>query len=350
MEEGFGRVPKSYVSGVLSISMNHGLRIIPNPGTGPGRQITVSRNVLAYVPDMSVMQTNTIIAIMDGLYNCMQFGPAYVGDNMQEIVLPIPYQVVGKTHDPEKILEMISNLMRLQVKYAFAVPGADTEVVSNLISSVFKKNGKFFVAIPPAALPFYLFCGHSVGFAKAERDVLLAFSSNRQKYLYLAMAEKVDIKTKRGVLRLPLDDFSKFGLPENCSAAAIKQKLIAPFQNKLKECRSALSFELKTHYVSSCSRGRPRIDAFEFVITMDKSSSESDDYIHVYNYLKRMLDLIQAPKLSAMQVADTLQNMGAMQDFIAKISRFMNKHDNCNKHHQANTVRRILNDDYEIEI
>lgn len=330
--------------------MNRGLRIIPNLGTSPGRQIIVSRNVLSYVPDMSVMQTNTIIAIMDGLFNFMQFGPAYVDDIMKEVVLPIPYAVIGRMHDPDKILDMISNLMRLQVKYAFTVPGVNTEVVSSLISSVFKKNGKFFVAIPPAALPFYLFCGHSVGFAKAERDVLLAFSSNRQKYLYLSMAEKVDVKNKRGVLRLSLADFSKFGLSKNCSAAAIKQKLIAPFQNKLKECHSALSFELKPHYVSSCNRGRPRIDAFEFVISMNKSTSETDDYILVHKYLSRMFNLLKAPKLTAVQVADMLHNNGAISDFIAKVSKFNDKHDNCNQFHQANTVRRILNDDFDINI
>ena len=331
--------------------MSHVLRIIPNLGTGPGRQITVSRNVLSYVPEMSVMQTNTIIAIVDGLFNFMQYGPAYERkDIMKEIVLPIPYAVIGKMHDPNKINDSISNLMKLQIKYTYAVPGVNTEVVSTLISSVIKQNGKFFVTIPPAALPFYLFCGKSVGFAKAERDVLLAFSSNRQKYLYLAMAEKVDLEVKRGVLKLSIRDFTRFGFSVNCSAASIKQKLITPFQHKLKECHSAMSFELKPHYMSSCKRGRPQIDGFEFIIYMDKSSDISDDYTEVHRILSKMPRVLQFFNLNAIQLSDMLKEKGGLQDFIVKMNRFNAKHAECSPIHRANAARKILRDDYDFEI
>ena len=85
---------------------------------------------------------------------------------------------------------------------------------------------------------------------------------------------------------------------------------------------------------------------------MDKpsSSSESDEYSLVYNYLTRMFNMLKAPKLTAVQATDTLQIMGAIPDFIAKVSRFNKKNDGCNQFHQANTVRRILNDDFKIEI
>ncbi len=322
---------------------------------GPGWLIKVSRNVQGMMKGMTTPQINAIVGIADALQRELFYGDALPSCAFSELVVPVPYNIVGSCHERSRLQEELEKLMAVKIRYCRPVPGSQVDVTSSIVSAVIRQDGKFFLTVPPTALPFYLFCGKTVGFTSVERDILLKLPSYNQKLLHLLMCDKIDSKTKVGELVIsPADLIFGLGLGESYKTSALIKNILEPYAKNINNSNSSMIVEISKVTESSGRQGHPRITGLR-ISAKPKINAEnkSKQFEVVYNFLTNILKSLDAPLMNAAQITGLLESRGELELFTNKIKRFLDKERGAgkeNRRHTANAVRKILKNDFCISV
>lgn len=340
------------------------LRKITKDVCSKGHRIHVSRNVIDGLAGMTTPQINTIIAIVDALSLSLQYKAPFLFDSAgTDLTIPIPYTVIGGKHDPEQLVASISGLMSRQINYAYRVPGVNLEVITTFVSAIIRINGNIVVTVPYATLPYYLYCGQTVGFGVAERNILLQLHSAKQKILYLRLMAQVDRQTGMGTLRLSTEEMRGIlGLPEDYPTKDIVTKIVRPFVKKMENFDSIGTVSFSTVFHNSGSKGRPTISGFSITATRHASSAngkngESQPSLEMrttLNILSRAIQETKKAQMTSTQVLAALEEKQTVGFFLDKMNRVIqncrDKNKMINWRKVANYMSKILAEDYQIDI
>ena len=323
-------------------------------GNGRGKVLKVTKNLRSNLVGLNAPQANLIINIADGVLYMLQFNNTYKPGPMTEIKLAIPYHNIGRKNDYQELYQSALALMDRKIQYVRAIPGYECTVVATLISSVIKTPGKLLVTIPEAALPFYLFCGKTVGYSKLERDVVLNFHSVTHKMLYLLMAEKIDANTEVGTCRLMIEDIHReLGLLACRNSTYIRRKVLEAFKLTLEQSQSAYRFSYTPITEKTGRKGQPRVCGFSMTMKISDNSIVQKEKDAVFMYLRSHFQYIRDPRATYDSVFDELMAQGAISDFCSRMSRIVTTNKSLGKENilkVTNYMRTILRDEYNIEI
>ena len=295
------------------------------------------------------------MVVVDALQKGVEFGNEWSGTQLTEIVVPIPFGVIGAGRDRKRLQDELEKLLSIQVKYSRPIPGSQLDVTSTIVSSVIRRDGQFFVTIPPTSLPFYLFCGHSVGFLQVERDILLRLPSANQKLLHLFLAEKIDAKSKSGILSLsPSEIINRLGLSMTYPTSSLLQNIILPYITNINRSASCYSLNLNKIMDPARRRGRPRTKTIQITANPRKDDEgKSEQFIVVHNFLDKHMKGLDHPTMSPIGICEQLEKDGLLGDFTWRMSKFQQKEKDAgtvNVRHTANTIRKVLREEYNIII
>lgn len=326
--------------------------------------ITVSRNTISFsaLTTMSVPQLNMLITIIKTLQREMVFGAKFPFQYTGEVEIPISLQDVSGCHSYEDVKPAILSLMDLKLIYSHEFDGM-VAGVTTMISAVEYRNGRFFVAVSGRALPWYLFCGTKVGFARIEPHVFSKLSSVREKILYLRLMSFVDNKTQIAEKRVSVQELREWlNYGNNEPIGRVKCRVIEPLIKHLNDYRSRYFIQLRYDTVQTGRQGKPAIGSVLFIVNGKVKSNEA--YEQALNTISGSWDYWRSSWPNPMNTAIILRKLGddGIPSFNAKIVNACSKRAaKAEKKNQkietiiekkwlANLVAKILLEDFKINV
>ena len=327
--------------------------------------IKVSRNAISFVAvkRMTAIQMNVLMSIIDALQCALIFNDCYPFQDTGEIEIPINWRAVSGHHQPKDVVKNILLMMDMKLAYQYSFQSVVTPVISNLISAALYRDGLYFVTIPGKALSWFLYCGKNVGFAKIERNVFLAISSPREKILYLVVMSHVDKETKMGTWEASVDDLRELlGYEKRDTFARINCRVIQPLIVHLKGYGSNYVLSVRQNKAMSGRKGKPAVEGVLFEI--DGSHRLDECYEAALNMLSACWSVWHEHSKGR----NTLYASEICRVLGDRITGFMRRCDRAGKKYKeekektgkfdkqafvcwrANTVAKILREDYGIEI
>lgn len=330
--------------------------------TRPG-VINVSRNVISFISitKLTVPQINTLVSIIWGLQKEMIYGTECETNFSGEIEIPIAPKSISGSHSFKSVEAALLALMNLKLVYAHNFKGMVAGVV-NMISSVEYRKGQFYLAITGKALPWFLFCGHNVGFAKVEPLIFLKISAVREKILYLILMTFVDAKNLSTRLRITAAEIrAKLQYNESVPMSRIIIRVIRPLIGHLKEYGSRFTVQVEYDTVHSGRRGKPAIESVCFIVDGAKKTGEM--YETVLEMLSSCWSIWKSAKNTPMNTAIILHRLGDNKsELYAKVIDAVTKRNakaekegkkidaKATAIWKANLVKKILREDYGIDV
>ena len=325
--------------------------------------IKVSRNTMSFsaLTTMSVPQLNVLMTIIRALQRQIEYGAAFTSQYTGEVEIPIQLRVISGCHSYEDVMPAIMALMNVKLIYSHEFDGMVAGVTS-MISAAEYRAGRIYVVVPGRALPWYLFCGRNVGFARIEHDVFVQLSFAREKILYLKLMSYVDYKTQKSETRVSVQELRKWlNYSNNEPFGRIKSRVIEPLIKHLQKYGSRYTIQPEYQTIKSGQKGKPAIGSVVFFVNGQAKSQE--DYEHALQLLTKCWNCWSSHRPNPMNSAIILQKLGdSIPSFNTKIynarsrraakseKRNQDVNANINIMWLANLVKKILQDDYHIDI
>lgn len=327
--------------------------------------IKISRNAISFVAvkKMTSTQMNVLMSLIEALQNELIFTECYPFQDVGEVEIPINWRSVSSHHDPEEVVKSILLMMDMKLAYQFSFRSVVTPVISNLISAAVYRDGLYYITIPGKSLSWFLYCGKNVGFAKIERNVFRAISSAREKLLYLKVMSYVDKETKMGTWEASVDELRDLlGYERRDSFARINSRVIQPLIIHLKGYGSNYVLSVRQNKAMSGRKGKPAVEGVLFEI--DGSHRLDECYEATLNMLTACWSVWHEHSKGR----NTMYGSEICRVLGDRIPGFMRRCDRAGEKYKeekektgkfdklafvcwrANTVAKILREDYGIEI
>lgn len=342
-----------------SLQLRSAREIIPQ--TKVIKPFMVSRNTLLFCQSsqLNTTQLNVIMNICKALQHEIIFGDSFPFQYRDEVVISICLNFVSGCHTYKDVMPSIIDLAKVKISYSYEFKGMATNNV-NLISSVEYCNGSFLITVSGATLPWYLFCGKGVGFAKIETNVFFNISSPREKKLYSYLVMYVDSETMIASKEISIQELrTLLGYSDEVPFGRINARVILPLIQHLKDKGSCYALRVRRSDTHS-RRGRPATKNIIFELNGAQKNEDSyEDALRLlsdcYNHWPHK-DKEHKP----MNPCVILKNLGGdVFTFFAKCERAgteykKKKQKEMNsggyKIWRANTVKKILREDYGIDV
>ena len=330
--------------------------------------IHVSRNATTFVSKekMTAAQINLLIAIIEAIKQYMVYGSAYRYQDPAEVEVKIHWDVVSCRHSPKVTVESLISLSDMKLVYSYAFKGMERTGVANIVSSIEYGDGFYYVRIPSKALPWYLYCGQKVGFAKIERNVFYAIRSVPEKLLYLKLMSMVDKDKQVGYWEASASELRDvMNLGAGTAMSRMMSRFIRPLVDDMKSLRSLYSIDVDsvkdTHHKG---KGHPSITGVLFTVGICREPV-TDLFNVAVSLLRDCCKLWNGSGkgkfMPANMIIDRLEKDGQLNAFVSKCERVSEvirtkverkgKGDSQQYRLQmANTVAKILREDYGIEV
>lgn len=288
--------------------------------------ILVSRNVVDFFAMLtSILPARLVLAILDALQGDIRFVEDW--NSIGETEVKIPVGIITSRHQLSEVMASIKPLTEVMVRYTYAVPGVVGETATRIISSIEKRNGAYFVRIPGASLPWYLYCGQAVGFVTAYSEVFDSIESVHELRLYLGILHFVDAKSHKGVARFTLDELRRLlGLPENTTMQRITSRYVIPLNNKLRSClKSPIWFCYEVIRAKTGYKGRPHVTGLVIYVSPREKEECPDIYEVVLFILNRFYEKMRRStrcnKRPLPEVVRDIIDTGQGELFVNKVTR-----------------------------
>lgn len=324
----------------------------------------VSRNTLTFLGiskcKLSTPQLNTLMNICKALQKEQIFEESFPYQYHGEVEIPISLKLVSGCHDSEDVMPSIIDLMNVKIQYIYEFKGMAFGI-ANLISSVEYRDSTLFVTISGKALPWYLYCGKKVGYAKIEGNAFFKISTPREKVLYSHLMMFIDAKTNSGKREMSIQELRELlGYGKNVKFGRINARVIKPLINHLNKYGSC--YVLRTHHLSAQGRnGRPAVESVIFELDgVQKQNNCYEDVIKLISICRTYWSQKSSDD-KLMLTPNILNALGeCIPAFYAKCERAcierkksMEK-ERTNKdafpYWRANLVAKILREDYGIDV
>ena len=328
--------------------------------SGPGT-ITVSRNTVSFsaLTAMSTPQINALIGIISALQKELMYGEKCFSHFSGSLEVPIQISKISRSHSIREVKSALLSLLDIKIVYAHTFDGMVTGV-ANLISAVECRSGRFYLTVSGKALPWFLFCGKNVGFARIELHVFLQIASVREKLLYLRLMSFVDAKTEFGAPSVSVRDLRVWlGYGEDETMSRINARVIQPLLRHLTEYHSRYSLRVRYDYDRKGQRGKPAIGSVMFLI--DSSARNKEVYESAHKLLSRCWSIWQSHCSSPLNPSIILSRLeDNISSFLAKYARAVEKHHAQKRESdsgvveenvwKANLIKKILIQDFGINV
>lgn len=330
--------------------------------------IHISRNATTFVSKekMTAAQVNLLIAIIEAIKKYMVYGSAYPFQDSTEVEVKIHWDVISYRHGPKDTMESLLSLMNMKLVYYYAFKGMARTGVANLISSVEYDDGYYYVRIPSKALPWYLYCGQDVGFARIERHVFYAIRSVPEKLLYLKLMSVVDREKQIGYWEAPVSELRDvMNLGAGTAISRMMSRFVRPLVEELNSLRSIYSIEADLiKDTNHKGRGHPSFTGVMFTVEISRGAS-ANLFKEAHYLLSSCWDewgrRAKGTPLSAATIAQLLEQEDRLGEFMRKclrvsevIRKKVEKEGNGDtpeyRLHMARAVAKILRDDYGINV
>lgn len=330
--------------------------------------IHASRNAITFVSmaKMTASQINLLFAIIDSVKKYMVYGSVYPFADLSEVEVKIHWDVISYRHGPNVTLNSLLALMDMKLVYSYTFKGMGKTGVANMVSSVEYENGYYNIRIPSKALPWYLFCGQNVGFARIERHVLYAIRSVPQKLLYLKLMSVVDRVKKIGYWNASVSELrAVMNLGAGTAISRMMTRFIRPLLNDMNTLRSIFSIEANlikdTHHKG---KGHPPFTGVMFTVGIGRASS-ANLYEEAHTLLMKSWEVwsrrANGKVMDAVTIAHKLEHIDRLNEFMGKCGRvsetIRKKVEKKGKggtqeyrYMMTNSVAKILREDYGIDV
>ncbi len=203
-----------------------------------------------------------------------------------------PYVVVkcdeaGGRNNKSKVLKEARDLMRKTFTFRWVHPNIHRtfETTGIIITSIHNDLGTNCIRLNfnKWAIPFLIYYGKGVGGTYYKKTIALSLRGDKTKRIYKIICSQAD-KTEYDYL---IKNFREdFELSDSYTNAMIKQKILTPARDRIKESNSDVwfDFEMITKYKKNNGR-KPMADTIRFYIKSIKANHgtpqrERNEYIH----------------------------------------------------------------------
>ena len=330
--------------------------------------IHVNRNATTFVSmaKMTAAQINLLIAIIESIKSYTVYGNSYPFKDTHEVEVKIHWDVISCGHHPKVTEDSLISLSDIKLVYSYAFKGMGRTGVANIVSSIEYCDGYYYVQIPSKALPWYLYCGQKVGFARIERHVLYAIRSVPEKLLYLKLMSVVDREKKVGYWEASASELRDvMNLGDRTTISRMISRFIRPLVDDMTHYRSVYSIEANpskdTHHKG---KGHPSFKGVMFTVMNSREPSEGlfETAMYVLRECYKIWTSSGKGKvMPANMIVYNLENGEQLNAFVSKCERVsevirkkVEKKGNGDTQQyrlqMASTVAKILREDYEIEV
>lgn len=321
--------------------------------------ITVSRNMVSFsnLTTMSTPQINALICIIRALQKELMYGEKCFYRFEGNVVVPVRIDNISRSHSISKIKSALESLKDLKIVYAHEFEGI-VKKKANLISSSDRLSGRFCLTVSGIALPWFLFCGKNVGFARIEFHVFIQIASAREKLLYLRLMSFVDANKRYGAPSVSVQNLRDWlGYDKDEPYSRINARVIQPLLQHLTDYGSRYSINVRYDYDRKGQRGKPAICKVIFVI--DGSKTDTEMYERALNLLSHCWSIWQRNCSSPLNSSIILDKLGdntstfLSQYTFAVEKRYAKKGGigvGEEKYWKANLIAKILKQDYGINV
>lgn len=311
--------------------------------------ISVSRNVLEAASDFDALELNIIILLLDLLRPYMYM--SNVTPDPGELFLR--FSSFSNRHgNREDMLERINRLRQKDIRYRITTPGVQLQVITGLFSSVIATAGGILARVSPEAIPWLLYIGRGVGYARIEPELFLGLGSAYLKRLYLLLC----VKAYKGFTSFVIHRdqlYEVIGIPKSTPTHDVLLRYLTGLQKYLDQKESMFRLSIEPVMRSRSKVGRPAIESFAMVFNLRpeyiKESEKHDPKMESLNLLRMMIPTLQkrkAPIKTAPDIFNELIAKDCCQAFVQAMSAYSQK----TLEHQANIMPKILYDRFSIDV
>lgn len=302
------------------------LPLFPRTWEWNGR-IKVSRNAVKTFNQLTLTQAKVIISIIASLWKDIVYSKEYDWAGCGDVEVGIPAELISKRHCLSAVLDSLQALTQITVRYVYGIPGIDREGITSLISTIERRKGKYYVRIPGASLPWYLYCGYGVGFVMSERNVVYQFQSIHEMRLYYELMHSVDSKTKRGSVRMSIEELRDIlNVNEATTYHRIYSRCIQPLLVHLDACESEICVSATPLSERRHDRGAFAYVGVDFLIfPRSETNKQQDRYEIVLQILSKYYSKMKCPngkeKRNLPDIVNNIIDNGYAKDFISSVIR-----------------------------
>lgn len=314
------------------------------------KDISVSRNVLVSAIDFDDFELNVIVQTIVLLRSCI----------FKVDELPVPRElfirfddITGRHGNRKELVERLNRLRQKDIRYTYGTCGRQSGlVITGLFSSVVVSKGGVKARVSPEAIPWLLYVGGGVGYARIEPEIFSHLRSVYHKRLYLLLNSKAynggtKFKAEIEMLR------EMMGVPPKVPLAIFRQRYLEDFRISLENHESIYSFNYDPIIESTIGAGRPKIVGYEISFSLKpeliKDSSMNDANYLCLTELQRLYRFLSSKHpdmMSLSEIHNCLIASNSCSTFLQAMSAYSDK----TPEHRANIMAIILRDRYGIDI
>lgn len=314
------------------------------------KELSVSRNILQCATDFDAFELNIILQLVFLLRAFI-----YKADD-----LPDPGEVFlrfadlsGRHGNRTEFVERINRLRQKEIRYSFSTSGQKAGlVITGLFSSVVDAPGGVIARVSPEAIPWLLYVGKGVGYARVEKNVFFGFTSLYHKRLYLIVCSKLNdegcgFKAEINQLRTAI------GVPAKEPLGMFRKRCLEDFKALLESNGSIYNFSYKPLTQHAPGAGHPKVIGYEIFFSVKpefaKNPNLSNANTVCLNELQRLYPFLSRkhPYMMLMpEIYNLLIESDSCENFLEALSVYADK----TLEHQANIMAQILKDRYGIDV